>query len=54
MVSRTQILTPLERQGAIEHRQYYESRADDIRSGALEIKEKGPLEFRPSFEKRLH
>ena len=53
-VSTTQILSDVERKGLMEHRQYYENRAADVKSGALKIKENGPLEFRPKFEKTVH
>ena len=53
-VSETQILSAEEYQGLMEHKAYYESRADEVKTGELQLKEKGPLEFRPKFEKTIY
>jgi len=44
---------PLERKMHLDNKRYLESRAEDILSGALEIVERGPKEFRPQVPEHL-
>lgn len=40
-------MSPLKRQMLLNHQKYIESRADDVKSGALKIDVKGPKALRP-------
>jgi len=50
----TQMESEGDRAMKLENKRWLEKSADKIRSGEMEIKERGPSEYRPSFDKRFY